>query len=110
MKNKEALQQLNEEAEKYAIGCDEDDSMNTFIAGALSQSAANGCNKHVEKAKIEFAIKYINAIFDLLERSREVVECGNTGIYIDRIEIKSLEETKEKLVSKLSEKLKQYEN
>lgn len=34
-----------------------------FEGGALSTEAANGCNKHVEKVKIEFAIEMLNKCF-----------------------------------------------
>jgi len=86
------------------------DSPNGKLMIAVCKELLEQNNKHVEKSKLEFAMKYIDKIFDFLERNREVVEYENTGNYIDRIEIKSLEETKEKLVSKLTEKLKQYEN
>lgn len=37
------------------------DERRGFIAGALSTTAANGCNKHVEIAKREFAIMWIES-------------------------------------------------
>jgi len=63
-------EQLNADAARYGniplpipygyIG-----AANDYINGALSPTAANGCNKHVEIAKIEFAIKqlyWLNAL------------------------------------------------
>ena len=88
-------QQLNEVAENYAkewflnvrghnLGKKQD-----FIQGALSPSAANGCNKHVEKAKIEFAIECI-------EDLKHELDDSNTPIANN-------------FIKKLSEKLKSYE-
>ncbi len=53
-------EQLNADAEKFASQfIDGRDSFYGFRQGALSPTAANGCNKHVEIAKREFAIKWI---------------------------------------------------
>lgn len=70
-----AIEQLNDAAEKYAIdNCLPKSDKTVFETthwiqhnifcegykiGALSPEAANGCNKHVEKAKIEFAIEQL---------------------------------------------------
>lgn len=55
------IEQLSEAAKRYALSSElgrEGYVLATgFKAGALSPSAANGCNKWVEIAKIEFAIK-----------------------------------------------------
>lgn len=59
-------EQLNADAEKFASQfIDGRDSFYGFRQGALSPTAANGCNKRVEIAKIEFAIKqlyWLNAL------------------------------------------------
>lgn len=66
-------EQLNSDAEKYAWEYYDKnklyhkwlDTKDGFMDGALSPTAANGCNKHVEIAKIEFAIKqlyWLNAL------------------------------------------------
>ena len=95
-----AIEQLNEAAEKYAknksslLRLDKDSfiAVNlSYIQGALSPEAANGCNKHVEKAKIEFAIDFISEEINLCQTFNE------------RDKLIDLKE-------KLSEKLKQYEN
>jgi hypothetical protein len=56
-------EQLNADAEKFASQfIDGRDSFYGFRQGALSPTAANGCNKHVEIAKIEFAIKWTESL------------------------------------------------
>lgn len=79
-------EQLNEAAEKYALsewgileslGTNRIYSKQDFVAGALSPEAANRCNKHVEKAKIEFAIEQLNKIYPnefLLDRNTLINE------------------------------------
>jgi len=56
-------EQLNADAEKYIFNFKyyygHIMMLDDFKAGALSPTAANGCNKHVEIAKREFAIKWI---------------------------------------------------
>ena len=96
-----ALQQLNEEAEKYckqtfsqhAIFKDEwnKHSSECYKQGALSPEAANGCNKHVEKAKIEFAIECLECCIN--------INCCAVNEYLIAIDEK---------VSELSQKLKSY--
>ena len=74
MSEKTPLELLNEAAEKYAQDLIDVKSgephQKTWIEsiygqGALSTEAANGCNKHVEKAKIEFAMQILNRAKDL---------------------------------------------
>lgn len=68
-----------------------DNSHRDFKAGALSPEAANGCNKHVEKAKIEFAIEQLN-------KANSQLDCN----FSDK---KRLREQ----ISELQTKLKEYE-
>ena len=59
-------EQLTADAQSYALSCvfekDKYSLASGFKAGATSPTAANGCNKHVEIAKIEFAIELLNEI------------------------------------------------
>ena len=99
MENKTPLEQLNEAAEKYLKKLDEESGtiwteddeqiVKAFVNFALSPEAANGCNKHVEKAKIEFAIECI-------EDLKHELDDSNTPIANN-------------FIKKLSEKLKSYE-
>lgn len=89
-------QQLNEDAEKEA-----DNSLyhigrgvfeDGFKSGALSPSAANGCNPHVEKAKIEFAFSLLERVFNK-----------------DYITVGAFKSLLHYELSELSEKIKSYE-
>jgi len=65
-------EQLNADAENYANdyddkypNCSSEHYLGLYIgfkAGATSPTAANGCNKRVEIAKIEFAIKWTESL------------------------------------------------
>jgi hypothetical protein len=67
-------EQLNEAAEKYAeqfrfipeTQSWHKQKVTDFIAGTLSSEAANGCNKHVEKAKIKFAIEQLKKVANFI--------------------------------------------
>lgn len=101
--NTEAVKQLNEAADEYAEDLINSNSAephektwvsSIYLQGALSPQAANGCNKHVEKAKIDSQINIIKVFF---------TRCGKRFDTETMIELN-------KIISELTKQRKQYED